>query len=57
MKPCPFCGSKKLRASHDEEYFFIECIKCGAQGPSTLAFGEEDPRAQKKWNEREGGVT
>jgi Lar family restriction alleviation protein len=52
MRPCPFCGSKNLRASHNEEYFFIECALCGAQGPQTLAFGEEDQVVKNNWNQR-----
>lgn len=55
LKPCPFCGSKKLRViDHsfvdDEGPFQIECELCQAQGPKDL--GQTKDQAAELWNTR-----
>jgi ribosomal protein L37AE/L43A len=34
-KPCPFCGSKKLKLQDmgGASFWFVECEKCSADGP------------------------
>ncbi len=34
LKPCPFCGSDKLRARYTDGYkklWYVECDTCGAE--------------------------
>lgn len=34
-KPCPFCGSGdvSIESYSNEEWFFVSCHECGANGP------------------------
>lgn len=52
--PCPFCKSEDIAVNVSigdgdaEEYRYIECHACGAQGP----FVQGESEAIKRWNER-----
>lgn len=55
LKPCPFCGNKKIRIYKHKGYnadnFSVLCepdeYPCGAQGPIDV-----EKKAVAKWNER-----
>ena len=49
LKPCPFCGSKEVRADKDGMWWTVGCTDCFAEGPSDL--GESGAIAA--WNERQ----
>lgn len=52
LKPCPFCGSDKLRVHAFDgctEYLAIVCTVCDASGPLT---DDEEEVAVKSWNKR-----
>ncbi|MBQ6664146.1 MAG: Lar family restriction alleviation protein [Synergistaceae bacterium] len=58
LKPCPYCGSTQVDffasfgdKDTNQNYMNIECLSCGAQGPTKL--GEE--QAIKAWNNRAAG--
>ena len=49
LKPCPACGTKKLRVfAWDEETRYGECLRpgCRMSGP----IGETETEAAAKWN-------
>ena len=50
LKPCPFCGSEKVKARHG--MVMILCYKCGA----TVSFYEKERKEQtvEAWNRRAG---
>lgn len=55
IKPCPLCGSANVDvfssfrcANTDHNFMNVECIDCGAQGPSRK--GEDNAIAA--WNKR-----
>lgn len=52
LKPCPFCGSEKVKAQHGIEMVMILCYKCGA----TVSFYEKERKEQtvEAWNRRAG---
>ena len=55
-KPCPFCGSDKIRNQYYEmgAYNYI-CKNCGAKGPVFLAKNDDEASikgALTKWNGR-----
>lgn len=52
LKPCPFCGSKKVKAQHGIEMVMILCYKCGA----TVSFYQKERKEQtvEAWNRRAG---
>ena len=52
LKPCPFCGSKKVFLC-GWSIFFVNCEECGASGPAVLCEGrpeKEKARAVEAWN-------
>ena len=52
-KPCPFCGSTKLRLEDigGESYLFVECADCKADGPHEND-DEREHAAVLRWNTR-----
>lgn len=50
LKPCPFCGEKKLLefTSNGHENEYVECGNCGCSGPPGIDRGD----ATEMWNER-----
>ena len=49
LKPCPFCGNKKIEYSGlAANYRYIECEDCGAAGP----VASSNEAAAKLWNAR-----
>lgn len=50
LKPCPFCGSEKVKAQHGVGMVMILCYKCGA----TVSFYEKERKEQaiEAWNRR-----
>jgi Lar family restriction alleviation protein len=52
LKPCPFCGNKKMTEEDVLFYEHIEyaviCNKCDAAGP----FGKTEKQAISIWNKR-----
>lgn len=64
LKPCPFCGSKRVRSNlygwecnSDNYAHYVYCENCSAQGP--VITGEKvEPdenrwdKAREAWNER-----
>lgn len=49
IKPCPFCGSKKVEVNRtNENACWISCIRCAAQADSKPARKD----AIKLWNKR-----
>ena len=49
LKPCPFCGSKKIQDNYDWGYFWVECKDCKCKGPDSF---EDYEKALQKWNRR-----
>lgn len=62
---CPFCGNKAgsvyglsvmQTIENVENYMYVKCNRCGAQGPKMLAYGNPSERrinnCINKWNER-----
>lgn len=47
LKPCPFCGSKKVIDVNG----WVQCLKCNASGPDSYDHME----AREAWNHRAGG--
>lgn len=48
LKPCPFCGSEKVSAYHNNKICqTVECLDCGARM-------DEVPDAVERWNTRTG---
>lgn len=52
-KPCPFCGSKKLKLENigGMSYWLVECKDCKADGPHEQD-DEREHAAVSRWNER-----
>ena len=52
LKPCPFCGSEKVKAQQSLGIVMILCNKCGA----TVSFYEKERKEQtvEAWNRRAG---
>jgi len=60
LKPCPFCGSKKLEIEKEDSldhwdlyiagYIFIKCLDCEIECKGNLYDSEEE--LIKKWNQR-----
>ena len=49
LKPCPFCGSSKLKIELPcAETPFILCMNCDTYGPTA----ESDEEAINRWNTR-----
>ena len=48
LKPCPFCGGKKLAVFGCYEEYYVSCSGCFTEGPS----GETYEEATEAWNRR-----
>nr|DAJ42207.1 MAG TPA: restriction alleviation protein [Caudoviricetes sp.] len=54
LKPCPFCGERKIELVEPDYFFgswFCECTACR----QAIAAGETQEKAMKKWNRRAPG--
>lgn len=54
LKPCPFCGERKIELAEPDYFFgswFCECTACR----QAIAAGETLEKAMKKWNIRAPG--
>lgn len=56
LKPCPFCGSTKVRVM-GSMYAYVRCDECWALGPNIRPkdddLSNKDMReAERLWNER-----
>jgi Lar family restriction alleviation protein len=54
LKPCPFCGERKIELVEPDYFFgswFCECTACR----QAIAAGETQEKAIKKWNRRAPG--
>ncbi|WP_316375007.1 Lar family restriction alleviation protein [Enterobacter hormaechei] len=51
-KPCPFCGSGYvgIESYSNNEWFFVSCHECGANGPEESMAA----KAALAWNRRAG---
>ncbi|WP_373203378.1 Lar family restriction alleviation protein [Citrobacter amalonaticus] len=51
-KPCPFCGSGDvgIESYSNEEWFFVSCHECGANGPEESMAA----KAALSWERRAG---
>lgn len=51
-KPCPFCGSGyvSIESYSNEQWFFVSCHECGANGPEESMAAE----AALAWERRSG---
>ncbi|MCC3240622.1 Lar family restriction alleviation protein [Enterobacter cloacae complex sp. 2021EL-01169] len=51
-KPCPFCGSgyESIESYSNEEWFFVACHECGANGPEESMAA----KAALAWERRAG---
>ena len=58
LKPCPFCGSDHVLAHNMYEpgQWWVDCLQCGAQGPSAVYTSEPLSRPEvdrrEAWNTR-----
>lgn len=54
-KPCPFCGSGDvgIESYSNEEWFFVSCHECGANGPEESTAS----KAALAWERRAGDET
>lgn len=52
LKPCPFCGSEKVKARHGIGMVMILCYKCGA----TVSFYEKRGKSKRLKHGIEGLV-
>ena len=48
LKPCPFCGGRKLSVHGWSNQYWVECYSCETEGPS----GETQDEAIESWNRR-----
>ena len=48
LKPCPFCGGRKLAVNGWCEQYWVTCSECETEGPS----GETQTEAKEAWNRR-----
>lgn len=59
LKPCPFCGSKKVNLWQEFDVVYVVCVDCQADGPRCY-FSQFFPKYNAKeeaallWNERAG---
>ena len=49
LKPCPFCGKRDLSPVTDDGLAWVRCEDCGATGPETTRYDEDDA---PDWNTR-----
>lgn len=54
MTPCTHCAGTKITFMHTIDFGWMECERCGAQGPTSVGNSLEDLKrnALKKWEER-----
>lgn len=52
LKPCPFCGSEKLKVNETATRAFVESMTCKARGPKHESQWESKPFAVHNWNIR-----
>lgn len=52
LKPCPFCGSDRLKINETATRAFVECMACKARGPKHESQWESKPLAVHNWNIR-----
>jgi Lar family restriction alleviation protein len=62
LLPCPFCGAEEQAVHEDmilgpctyeyEDYYWVECAKCGAGGPCPPAPNLTEEDAEAQWNRR-----
>ena len=52
LKPCPFCGSDRLKINETATRAFVECKACKARGPKHESQWESKPYAVHNWNVR-----
>lgn len=66
IKPCPFCGSSKVKLIGNEYFMRVVCRACDTAGPlvvlydinptrKTMTKKEGRTRSIEKWNKRVGG--
>ena len=55
LKPCPFCGSKRVGGFTQGDTCFIRCNKCYALAPDPSATRMSMEEAWKLWNTRTKG--
>lgn len=53
LKPCPFCGSKRVYVMGNEKHW-IGCSNCGAEGPVPVGLYKYKGPAVTAWNKRVG---
>lgn len=56
LKPCPFCGSKKVRFLNDRS---VQCANCGAGTPDHQAWNERvgvPPNPGLWYHEKDGTI-
>lgn len=60
LKPCPFCGCKKLRVRILSRTTHVACTKCAAEGPYIDIDWSEDEgadvavtKAKRLWEQRQ----
>lgn len=48
LKPCPFCKRKELICEHEQYWYRVRCVNCGALGPKRGS----SIWAKEEWNDR-----
>jgi hypothetical protein len=49
LKLCPFCGWHKISLHQSSVFFYMKCMSCHAQGPSS----QSKKQAEKFWKIRD----
>jgi Lar family restriction alleviation protein len=54
MLPCPFCASKKIKMENSFYFAYVQCQKCGAEGPPIELNTQDiaEKIAADSWNNR-----
>lgn len=57
LKPCPFCGNKKVHLKKTQEAAWVTCRECGTDGPFVEKEHFDYPKdtAIELWNKRVEG--